>query len=173
MILSRFNKRNARALTFAELSIVVGIFSFVGIFISYLMLEVGRQTRTLTSELPAQQNAYRALDYARLRVLSADYTSLALSNSNQTISFDNPVEGSNSSLTFGTTTVGGETQNVLIFDPDTATSGDEVNYGRDVTGDFEILNNRGTVRITVSTDGIDRNNNVVVYTFSDEILARN
>jgi len=162
-----YKERSKKAFTFVEMVITVGLFSFVSIFISYLSLEVARQTRSATSEMPIEQNALRALDYIKMRLVAADFSTLAVSNSNQTITFDNPVLGTTCSLTFD------QVEQEVIYDPDTSTANNEATFGREVRGTFALADNRGTVRTTVSAVGMDRKGNTVVYSFEDNVLVRN
>lgn len=157
-----------RGMTFIEMMISVGIFTIVGIFVSYVAIAIARQSRRSLSSIPAEGTAYRIMDRIRNQILPATFGTLTLGNTDAQIFFQNPARGTaTSSITFDSQT------SKCTFDPDTSVANNEVNYGTLQSLSFAIAGNGRQVVITLATSGRDRQNDVVPVSYQDTITIRN
>lgn len=162
----RKSSSKAKALTFIEMIITVSIFSFIGIFLIYISIEVAQRFRQSITQVPALEQSIRSLSFIRTQLLPAQWQTIQISNNNRTITFVNPNEGTTSTVTFDATT-----RNV-IYRPD-ITSATTRNWGRSLTGSFTRLADNRSMQINITSTAVGRNNNPLTYNFSElEISAK-
>ena len=161
-------RKRRRAMTLVEMSISVAVFTFVGLFVAYVSLLIARQSKETLSQIPAQEQAYRAVDVVRQRLLMANFDSILLSTDQRMITFQNPYRANPSTLEFDSNT------RQIIFVEDTSRPSNQIRWGRNVQGRFEYsMATPKLVRIHVSTTAYGRNNQPLTISFSEEITVRN
>ncbi len=164
----RVCSRNRRGLSFVELMVAVAVFSLVSIFVAIVTLEVARQSKESLSQIPAQEQAYRAVDFIRQKVLPATFNSLSVAADGSYIQFRDPSNANESRLTFDAN------NDNLIYDPDVTASNDEFVWGRNIKGQFST----GTgftrnVSVTVTATAYNRFNEAVIISYQDDLRVRN
>ncbi|MBI5154328.1 prepilin-type N-terminal cleavage/methylation domain-containing protein [Candidatus Poribacteria bacterium] len=167
-MIPRLRISRRRGMTFVEMMISVGIFTIVGIFVSYIAIAIARQSRRSLGSIPAEGSAYRIMDRIRNQILPATYGTLTLGNTDAQILFQNPARGTaTSSITFDPQT------SKCTFDPDTSVADNEMTYGTLQSLSFAITESGRQVVITLTTSGRDRHNDVVPVSYQDTITIRN
>lgn len=157
-----------KGLTLTEVLISATIFSLVGVFLSVITLAVGREARETISAVPAEQQAYRALDFIRRELLPARAGSVTVAQDGSSITFTNPSRGTTSRLEFN------ENRRVLVFTPDVTTTEGVRDWGRGLTGSFTRLDALATrFRVDVETQARNRINERLTISYRDDVTIRN
>lgn len=159
--------KTRRGMTLPEMMISVSIFSLVGIFLTFIVVEIGKNTREAISEIPAQENTYRAMDFIRSKLLPAEFGSININDTGNAITFRNPRNTYNSTLLFDQDT------RQCIFDENVNTTGDELPWGRNIRGRFAATDTPRRIKIEISSLAVDRENENRTITVGEELTIRN
>ena len=160
--------RRRRGMTLPEMMISLAIFSTVGLFVTFITLEIAKQTRESLSMVPAQQEAYRAMDFVRRELLPSTFGTLVITNDGRTVSFRNPSRGGvTSRINFL------EDERVCEFIPNVANPSDNVIWGRRLVGSFRILDTPRRINVSVVTIGYNAKREAVPIRYSDDLTVRN
>ena len=162
------SSQRRRGMSLVEISISVATFAVVGIFVAAITLAVGRESRDTISTVPAEQQAYRAMDFIRRELLPSTVGTVTVSNDGSTITFRNPSRPSSSRIEFDAD------KRVCIFIPDVNASQNSREYGRNITGSFTRLDPRGTrFRVEVNALATNRKNEPIMISYRDDLTIRN
>jgi hypothetical protein len=82
--------RKRTALSVIEMMIAVSVFAAVGIFVSFLTIEIARMSRNSLDLIPSELNAYRTVDHIRRELLSGTTRGLTIDTGGDGITFTNP-----------------------------------------------------------------------------------
>lgn len=157
-----------KGVTLTEVLISATIFSIVGVFLGAITLAVGREARETLSTVPAEQQAYRALDFVRRELLPAQAGTVNVAQDGSAITFTNPSRGTTSNMAFNAQ------RRVLVFTPDVTTTDGQRDWGRGITGAFTRMDALGTrFRVEVETQARNRANDGITISYTDDVTIRN
>lgn len=158
-------QRSRRAVTFAEMMIVIAIFAFVGVIVMFIVLATARQSKTTLSTQPAEADAFQVIDRARMALMTAQSGSVEITDAGRVIRFRNPARDVWSTITFDQ-----DTRRCLYKLDDGVAA---VVWAEGVDGTFSTGTNAKRLLIEVRIDSYGLHNETITTEFSDEIMLRN
>lgn len=165
--LPRYRKRN-KGMTLPEVIITGSVFLVVGAFMTAITLAVGKESRETLSTIPAEAQAYRAMDFIRGELLPAAAGSITIAQDGSFITFRNPARSGTSRIEFDSE------RRSCVFFPNTANLNERREWGRDITGTFTRLDAQGSrIRVEVNASAYNQNNEPIMFSYRDDMTIRN
>lgn len=82
--------RMRNGLSVIEMMIAVSVFAAVGIFASFLTIEIARMSRSSLDLIPSELTAYRTMDHIRRELLAGTSRGMTIDTGGDGITFTNP-----------------------------------------------------------------------------------
>ncbi len=158
-------RRGRRGLTYVEMMVAIGVFSFISVTVAWVTLVAARLSSDSIRMIQSERSARQAADLIRKETLVGEFLSVTVSDAGKTVRFHDPVRGSTTLLSFQ--------RGLLLYQQQegSATGARTLRGLSDAA--FALESNGAILRFDVTSPASLAGNTARPITLTDRILLRN